>query len=610
MSLMTTVDFLNYSNINIEESNLPISITTSNMLSKENIKNDLEYVKKTKPCIISKSVLGHLDDIRTSNLEELYNEQFFDIGFMKYLTDLTCPIFYPVDGEHNTTFVKTWLKNFKKIGANSAEGIALQGSITDDPNEGLFVIKAPRTQNDDLAHEAVVGYALAPLRSLIPNFSWVYGVLRCSIPLLTDGDKKLSSWCNDVENPVTYVVYEKIPGVNLRTFVKTCTEQEFLCILMQIIFSLIMAERYCGFTHYDLHYENIIVRPLKENADIIYDLGDDTKVVLNTKYIATFIDYGFSRVEFDGRTSGRYGFEGFSIYGDKSYIMFDIFKVLCFSCSVLINGNYKATNIALDLLRFFTNDDVRVFLAELGGKNGLQYSLPYQLGFSYTTKNLIKYIYSKFDISFMRTMEELFAGDNVLNCEYQLCMTNAELDKIIHIDENESFDSIESYYIAMKNGVINILQRQKFREKFKNSLISEFYYNLRPKLKEISAELKTTSVTMVFSNAKIAAVNSKNNSILREFRYYVEHIVDIIGMYNDIVHDYDMLIEVTKNLQLDPKDILESRERFVNSCRRYILEYYESLKLNLKYIKELNMKDKWYKTVLPTYVESINIATM
>lgn len=602
-------DFLNYTNINIDESRLPVSINMSNMLSKENVENDLEYTKRTKPCIISKTVIGHLDEIRSSNLEELYNEQFYDIGFMKYLTDLSCPIFYPVDGEHNTTFVKTWLKNFKKIGENSVEGIALQGSITDDPNEGLFVIKAPRSHKDDLAHEAVVGYALAPLRALIPNFSWVYGVLRCSIPLLTDKDTKLSSWCDDVNNPVTYVVYEKVPGVNLKKFIKTCSGEDFLNLYLQIIFSLIMAENYCGFTHYDLHYDNIIVRPLKEKADIIYDLGDGVKVVLNTGYIATFIDYGFSRVEFDGRTSGRYGYEAFSIYGDKSYIMFDIFKILCFCCSVLETGNYKALATSRDLLRFFTDEDIHDFLKELGAKNGILYSLPYQLGFGHKVESILEYIYAKFDLPFLRTMEEIFASDNVLRCEYQHCMTRAELDNIIHIDENEEFGTIQSYYVAMKNGIVNVLQRQKFKEKFKNNLISEFYHDLRPKLKQIDSELRSTSITMVFSNPKIATINSKNKSILREYRYYVEHIIDIISMYNDIVHDYNMVVEVTENLGLDPRDIIETRDRFILSSKKYIMEYYDSLKLNLSFIIPLNIEDKWYKNILPTYIESISIIT-
>lgn len=605
---ITVRNFLEYNNINMEESRRPLSANMADMLSKENVQNDLEYVKRTKPCILSKNVLGNLDEIRSANLEKLYNDQFYDIGFMKYLTDLSCPIFYPVDGEHNTTFVKTWLKNFKKIGENSAEGVAIQGSITDEPKEGLFVIKAPRTHNDDLAHEAVVGYALAPLRALIPNFSWVYGVLRCSIPILTDGDKKLSTWCEDVNNPVTYVVYEKVPGLNLKKYIRTCTGEEFLNVFLQIIFSLIMAENYCGFTHYDLHWDNIIVRPLKEKADIIYDLGDGIRV-LNTNCIATFIDYGFSRVEFDGRTSGRYGFEGYSIYGDKSYIMFDIFKVLCFCCSTLESGNNKAYRTSRDLLRYFTNEEPLTFLGELGGKYGIQYSLPYQLGNLYSSTDLLEYIYARFDTPFLRTMNEVFSSDNVLSCEYQHCMSSSELDDIIHIDEHEEFKTIEAYYIAMKNGVVNVLQRQKFKEKFKRHLVSEFYYDIRPKLREIDIEIRSTSITMVFSNAKMAEINTKNPSILREYRTYVEHIIDIIAMYNDIVQSYDMLIEVTINLNLDPKDIIETRDRFVISCKKYIMEYYESLKLNLKYILDTKLEDQWYRRILPTYLESIRIVS-
>jgi hypothetical protein len=604
---ITTREFLWYTNLSFEEAENKTARDISKLLMLENNKKDLEYVKQVKPCLIRQNILEHLDDIRESNLMELYGDQFYDIGFMKYLTDLTCPIFYPIGGQHNTTMVKTWLKNFRKFGEPSVEGIAIEGSIT-NKNEGLFVIKAPRDINDNLAHEAIVGYALAPLRASIPNFSWIYGVLRCSMPLLVDRDSKIASWCDDTSNPVTYVVYEKIPGVNFKKFIKTCSPEDFMNAYMQILYSLVMADNYCGFTHYDLHYENIIMRPLTEVSDIIYNDGNK-KVVISTKNIATFIDYGFSRVEFDGRTSGKYGFESFSIFGDKSYVMFDAFKILCFSCATMISNSSPAKDTGLKLLKFFIGEeDPITFLLETGEKNKIMYSLPYQLGQDIYMHELIKYIdNSGLPLGFRKSLEDIFQGDNVLNCEYQNCMSSSTLDKILHIEDTEDFKDIRTYYVAMKNNVVSSEQRSKFKIRYKRELVREFYGELRTKLKEIDAELSTTAITMVFNNSAIAAINSKNQSILREYRKYVEHVIDIIAMYNDIVHDYDMLIEITDHLDLESEEIENARDEFVRSSKRSIMEYYDNLKLNMEFLRPLNLENNWYRKILPTYITSINI---
>jgi len=598
---ISATDILYYTNINVKDQ----KDNVSNLLSKENDMNDLEYVKKTKPCVISKDILGHLDSLRESDLLELYNDQFYDIGFMSYLTDLTCPIFYPVDGEQNTTFVKTWLNSFRKIGEASAEGIAIEGSIT-NKKDGLFVIKAPRKHDDKLAHEAVVGYALAPLRAVIPNFSWVYGVLRCSIPVLTGPKDDIKTWCSDTD-PVTYVVYEKIPGVNLRKYMASCTGAEYLNAILQIIYSLVVAEMYCGFTHYDLHYENIIMRPLTEMSDIIYDVGNH-KIALSTRHIATFIDYGFSRVEFDGRTSGRYGFESFSIFGDRSYLMFDIFKLVSFCCLEATKKEYECKHIAKELLRFFTYDDIPTFLHQVGYGNGILFSLPYQIGNEINISDFISYIYEKFNPGFLKYPEQIPPGELVLNCEYQKCMTSNELDAILHIDSNDDYKDIQSYYIAMKNNIVNDRQRHVFREKIKREYIKTYYDVLRQKLKRLDELIKTTPITMAFNNPNIAIVNAKNQRILIEYRKYIEKVIAIVSEYNDIKNMFDILIEVSQDLSLRHDDIEESRENFVLSSKRKILEYIDNIKKNVASLSGSNIKDKWYSNILPTYISSLTLS--
>jgi hypothetical protein len=80
----------------------------------------------------------------------------------------------------NRERLRTYITQLQQIGDPSIEGYALNAN-------SLFVIKAPRNpQNDDILHEAVVGLQLNRLRELIPNFMYVYGLARCSPPVLED----------------------------------------------------------------------------------------------------------------------------------------------------------------------------------------------------------------------------------------------------------------------------------------------------------------------------------------------------------------------------------------------------------------------------------------
>lgn len=243
------------------------------------------------------------------------------------------------DGKQPGTFtpsqrerIRSWFKSIKKIGDSSVEGHALQTSFTDDTN--MFVMKVPQNpENDELAHEALVGlYGLNKLRHILPNFMYIYGYAKCSPPFLDHNE--ILTWCSSSNPPVSYLIMENIrDSVPMREFVRdpNVTALDVLVVWNQIENALNLAHKKYGYTHYDLHYGNILVRKYRNLVAIPF-LGKRNEVIgyIVTKYVPYIIDYGYSRIKVGGIGFGKIGLEVAGIDGQRSFPMYDTYKLLGF----------------------------------------------------------------------------------------------------------------------------------------------------------------------------------------------------------------------------------------------------------------------------------------
>lgn len=233
--------------------------------------------------------------------------------------------------------IRDWLPKIKQIGAESVEGYALKSSPSD--NSDLFVMKAPRNpKNDELIHEAVIGfYAMNKLRHILPNYMYVYGYTRCSPPTLQN--KEVITWCSSSNPPVSYLITENIRDAEaIGDFVinpKT-TALDFIAVFLQVLNALNLAYKTYGYTHYDLHYGNIMVRTYSKIMAIPYygtSFKGDVMTLegfIATKNIPYIIDYGYSRITVGGYGFGKMGLESFGINGDQAFPMYDVYKILGF----------------------------------------------------------------------------------------------------------------------------------------------------------------------------------------------------------------------------------------------------------------------------------------
>lgn len=175
-------------------------------------------------------------------------------------------------------------------------------------------LKDPLTSAGNMVHEAFVGLmGTNILRSQIPNFAYIYGVINCKLrPNLLDlpkgwqlpgeQNRKQSYRCRDDVNAGTVVIYEKITNsTSFNKFMETHSEEDSLAVFIQVVLALIHANSVCGFIHGDLHGDNILVKKLDQPITVKYTLPYTGDFYITSRHIPVFIDYGFAQIVYKGR---------------------------------------------------------------------------------------------------------------------------------------------------------------------------------------------------------------------------------------------------------------------------------------------------------------------
>lgn len=155
-----------------------------------------------------------------------------------------------------------------------------------------------------LFKEYYINKKINELRTIIPNFSYTYGLININSEPYSD-----RIYPNNY-----YILSEMIPGITLDAFLnqriyKDITKTKLnenleilFNIFIQICFALEIAQRKLNFTHYNLDFKNIIITNVnnKRNYDIVLD-----NIVYNiicNDYLVKIIDFNNSVITFDSKT--------------------------------------------------------------------------------------------------------------------------------------------------------------------------------------------------------------------------------------------------------------------------------------------------------------------
>lgn len=571
------------------------------------------------------SLRDRIAGLEAAELKEITSSQFYNPSTMLATMCILDSILYT--SNNGSTYlnnrIRQYIHNLRQIGNPSAEGYAMLADF-ENAND-MFVIKVSRDPTDDkLIHELIVGlYGTNRLRSYVPNFSYVYGGFKCLPPIINQETKEVATWCLNNNNAVNYVVYENIaPSVTLAKYLETCTGREFLIIYMQIIYALILA-KLIDFTHYDLHYENILVRTVSHdstqssspNFQIAYNTERGAEYI-TAQVVATFIDYGFSHITIPetGEHFGRSGFIKYSIYPDKSWIMHDLYKLLMFSLLTVTRvRNTEVISEASKIFRYF-NDSEDIQFA-LGDQRFVFFSLPITTEtINFTPEGLAQHIRTVCNCDFI---SPVMTSDPILDCE-RMCLTESSVFTEVGVSPIAGItipDNILEYYDLVirleKQGRTSELQQ----------IVSLFTYesSMQAHLRKMNALMR--ELTYLRRQLKLIDVRSLaddqllNVSTMAIIRSMYMTLTNIIDKTTDLFFYYDIGRAIAQMYQ--DEVVIQQLTSIMGNYERHIrptvVEATTLAKENSIYLKtwtsrfdisaniRINRSLQWYKEGLETF---------
>jgi hypothetical protein len=307
----------------------------------------------------------------------------------------------------------------RRIGKESSYGLVFATHFLGE--DQVLVFKVSKETDASLFHEIFVAfYCTNALRQVIPNFMYIYGYFRCAGPVD-------SVWCSG-GGSVIYAVLEYLPGRTVRDYIISddCTVSGFMLMYVQVITALAVAYAKCGFTHYDLHANNVLLRRFSGPVTVPVYNG---ATAISTQEVAVIIDFGAANIRHNGKNYGTRN-EAIGIE-DNPYPLMDALKFLVF-CAYDIY-TYGTSREKVPLLRLLSEfyrhlvettpglpsrleDAAKIFVADYGN-----FAVMRKLKTTFDPKNYVDYVLRVYRIPFVQTaplsLVSNFLGPTVHNVD-------------------------------------------------------------------------------------------------------------------------------------------------------------------------------------------------
>jgi hypothetical protein len=175
-------------------------------------------------------------------------------------------------------------KKFNYIRLFSKQGVqGLTGELEIKKNKLPVVFKVSVELDKSVEHENSVLEALSSIKSFCPNFIGVYNMLELPVSRTYILDNK-----DDEDYYSTDVSEEESEEESSSESEEESKNSESDKV------EEYMAQKHLSFTHYDLHIDNIMLKPIDENAMFVYNLGTDAFLIPTFGVYPIIIDMGSS----------------------------------------------------------------------------------------------------------------------------------------------------------------------------------------------------------------------------------------------------------------------------------------------------------------------------
>jgi hypothetical protein len=474
----------------------------------------------------------------------------------------------------------------KRVGTESVFGIVFLTGIKGVKGKLIVKVSRKKKEEDDLVHEAFVGIVgTNQMRRYVPNFAYVIGALKCNAPTV-EPDKKVKDLCGRGGNLVNYVLYEAIDGNNLRKICKDCTPEQFTSLYSQLVFTTLIGYEKIDWTDYDLHYENVIGKPLRKTVYIPYN-SKNYSLYVKADTIATIIDLGASYIKYKGVGFGTYDWpQPAYVLSDQPRPIHDVFKVLCFSLVEMVDQkNMRCFNKAVKLLKFFTQKypaqvrnlfgtsiiDEKTIMSKYAAD--VVYSFPLIHGIrDPSIHEFVDFLMT--DISTKRLLEDVVVdevpeGQEVFGCSKSVCLSGKGiLESLLQQGNYIEFEDIEDMHSKLiqvrdeKTEGKLLKQAKKQFPKIEQTTIGE----MKRFRREAKRELETIEDYTASNDLTYILDNAEGLKRAAEFIYEFQerqHMLSIVYEYLKQFADY-------KGKEPQKVDIKRLLKRFISERDKFI----------------------------------------
>ena len=569
-----------------------------------------------EPCELKTKYIGSLDKVSNETLKYILSNNFTNGADMKAVLCLFDTLFLSLldkekdkkqDGVYILTEeLKTYITEIKKLttGADATVYnatffsnielvIKLGNNEEDEDQDEEEKENKIKREREMVIREYYIGIkAINKLRYIVPNFVYTLGSFMST--------KLLDS---SLDNSMPFIVYEKIQGKTVHDLITAVKEDEkveftfdkWLVIFFQLLLALEVAQREVGFTHFDLHDKNVIIREQKDfNYSVLLDMS--TYTINNPQLIPVIIDFGRSTCTIDTQTIGTYGREGIGI---SSHIIQgqDMYMFMSYCCNNCVNMKLKIKFASL-LLEFYGKDEdpypIKIALTKHkqeaiwgGGKLNSVASCFEKVPFSqvsyYTPLMLIKWLlknekYSSILKPYVTVTERKISQSlqySIMVNKYNQIFNYVEkgIDTAIKILLSRTKLEKSSYVITKYTCVL----LERYNEDLKSRQIYE-------KIKEVNEFLTRNKQKMILFDKDML---KKVFDITIPSQQELEGVLDILQLKIYIPYDLRSAANVRRDYKFDPKPIKDAIEKlntvllYEDKLKSYLKFYFTILELNL-----------------------------
>ncbi len=200
---------------------------------------------------------------------------------------------------------------------------------------------------DEFYNESLVSItAINKVRKKLLNFSTIYGIIE---DFEYENKKYLVSF------------YEYIDGKPLSKFIRSSSEKDLDCIILQVIYALAYVHKNYGFVHNDLHGENILIKELDKEYNIPYYDKDDKLFYIKSKYLPIIIDFELSCVKYKKNIISLQDDRRGELIINGSCDMYDTILFIVYTLFYIKNNENLRSKMYekyMDILKKFTNNSI------------------------------------------------------------------------------------------------------------------------------------------------------------------------------------------------------------------------------------------------------------